>query len=104
MRRVEVVVLIILFSSFAYLGITTEGRARIISVATAIVFAAVAYGSYLQEKMYRKARRPGTSLFAPETMVRAIFTREFVYFILVFVGMMAFASFIVALDEWGYLR
>ena len=98
MRRAELVVLIILFSSFAYLGITSDGRGRIISVATAIIFAAVAYGSYLQEEMYRKARRPGTSVFSLETMVRAIFTREFFYFILVLAGMMAFASFLVALD------
>ena len=69
-----------------------------------MVAPAVAYGCYLQEKMYRKARRSGTSIFALETMVRVIFTREFLYFILVFVGMIAFASFIVALDEWGYVR
>jgi hypothetical protein len=104
MRKAEVVVLIILFSSFVYLGITTEGRERIIAVATMVVFAAVAYGSYSQEKMYRKARRPGTSIFAPMTVVRAILTREFFYFILVAGGMIAFASFMVAMDDRGYLR
>jgi len=104
MRKAEVVVLIILFSSFVYLGITTEGRERIIAVATMVVFAAVAYGSYSQEKMYRKASRPGTSIFAPMTVVRAILTREFFYFILVAGGMIAFASFMVAMDDRGYLR
>jgi hypothetical protein len=100
MRKAEVVVLTIMFSSFAYLGITAEGRGRIIAVATIIVFAAVAYSSYLLERMYRKARRPDTSIFAPETMTRALFTREFLYFILLGLGTIAFASFIVAMDEY----
>src|SRR5262245_4592050 len=56
------------------------------------------------EKTYRKARRSGTSMFALETMVRVILTGEFLYFKLLFVGMIACASFIVALDEWGYVR
>ena len=103
MRKAEVVALIILFSCFAYLAITGEGRARIIAVATAIVFAAVAYGSVLQEKMYGNARRPGTSIFSLETMFRVLFTRELYYFILLFLGLMAFVGFIIAMDERGYL-
>jgi hypothetical protein len=51
-RKAEVVVLIILFSPFGYFAITGEGRARIIAVATAVVLATLAYGSFLQEQMY----------------------------------------------------
>jgi hypothetical protein len=103
MRKAEGVVLIILLTSFAYLGITAEGRGRIVAVATIIVFAAVAYGSVLQERMYRKVRRPGTSVFSLETMFRVLFTREFFYSLLLFLGVMAFVSFIIAMDERGYL-
>jgi len=104
MRKAQIVVLIILFSCFAYLGITGEGRARIIAVVTAIVFAAVAYGSFLQEQMYRKALRPGASIFSLETMFRATFTREFLYSIVLFLGLLAFVGFIIAMDELGQLQ
>ena len=104
MRKAEVVVLIVLFSSFAYLGITGERRARIMAVATAVVFAALAYGSVLDERMCRKARRPGTSIFSIGTMFRAISTREFLYSIWLFLGTMAFVSFIIAMDGLGYLK
>ncbi|MET4206574.1 hypothetical protein [Bradyrhizobium sp. LA2.1] len=104
MRKAQIVVLIILFSCFAYLGITGEGRARIIAVVTAIVFAAVAYGSFLQEQMYRKALRPGASIFSLETMFRATLTREFLYSIVLFLGLLAFVGFIIAMDELGQLQ
>lgn len=104
MRKAQIVVLIILFSCFAYLGITGEGRARIIAVVTAIVFAAVAYGSFLQEQMHRKALRPGASIFSLETMFRATLTREFLYSIVLFLGLLAFVGFIIAMDELGQLQ
>jgi hypothetical protein len=71
---------------------------------TAIVFAAVAYGSFLQEQMYRKALRPGASIFSLETMFRATFTREFLYSIVLFLGLLAFVGFIIAMDELGQLQ
>lgn len=104
MRKAQAVVLIILLSCFAYVGITGEGRARIIAVATAIVFAAVAYGSVLREQMYRKVRRPGTSIFSLDTMLRATVTREFPYSIMLFLGLLAFVGFMIAMDELGQLQ
>ena len=104
MRRAEVVVLAILFSAFVYLGIKGEGRVRIIAVATAVVFAALAYGSVLMERMYRKARRPGMSVFSLHTMFRAISTREFLYFVLLSLGTIGLASFIIAMDKLGYFQ
>lgn len=103
MRKAEIVVLIILFSAFAYLGVKEEGRNRLVAVATIVVFAALAYGSVLQERMYRKARKPGSSIFSVGTMFRALFTRESLYFLLLLLGVIAFASFIKVMDEGGYL-
>ena len=94
MRKAEIVVLIILIMAFSYLGMTAGGRGRIIAVVSMIIFAALACGSYLLERMYRKARRPGSSIFAPETMLRAAHTREFVYFTLLSLGTVSMCGII----------
>jgi hypothetical protein len=103
MRKLEIIVVIVLFSAFAYLGIKEEGRNRLVAFATMAVFAALVYGSVLQERAYRKARRPGASIFSIATMLRALFTREMLYFGLLMLGVFAFVGFIVAMDEAGYL-
>jgi hypothetical protein len=103
MRKLEIIVVIVLFSAFAYLGIKEEGRNRLVAFATMAVFAALVYGSVLQERAYRKALRPGASIFSIATMLRALFTREMLYFGLLMLGLFAFVGFIVAMDEAGYL-
>ena len=78
-------------------------RRSTIAFAMMAVFAALVYGSVLQERAYRKARRPGASIFSIATMLRALFTREMLYLGLLMLGLFAFVGFIIALDEAGYL-
>ena len=78
------------------------GRGRRVAFAAIAVFAALVYGSVRQERAYRKARRPGASLFSIATMLRALSTREMLCFGLLMLGLVAFAGLIVAADEAGY--
>lgn len=102
MRKLEIIVLIVLFSAFAYLGIQEEGRGGLKAFAIMAVLAALVYGSVLQERAYRKAHRPGASIFSIPTMLRVLATREMLYFGLLMLGLVTFVGFIVAVDEAGY--
>jgi len=104
MPKAKIVVLIILFAAFAYVGFVEEGRNRLIAVATIIIFAALVYGGVLQDRARNEAYGPGTSIFSIRAMFRALFTKEIFYFFLLTLAMSAFIGAMIALDETGYLR
>ena len=103
MRKAETIVLIILFTALAYVGVVEEGRNRLVAVATIAIFAGLVYGGVLQDRARSKAYGPGTSIFSVGAMFRMLFTKEMFYFVLLTLAMAAFAGTMIALDSTGYL-
>jgi hypothetical protein len=103
MPKAQIVVLIILFTALAYVGVVDEGRNRLVAVATIAIFAALVYGGVLQDRARSKAYRPGTSIFSIGAMIRALFTRETFYLVLLTLAIAALAGTMIVLDEAGYL-
>jgi hypothetical protein len=103
MQKAEIVVLVILFTALAYVGVVEEGRNRIVAFATIAIFAGLVYGGILQDQARSKAYGPGTSIFSVGAMFRALFTKEMFYFVLLTLAMAAFAGTMIALDSAGYL-
>jgi hypothetical protein len=87
----------------AVCGKTVNMRNTIVIVATILVFAGVVYGSALQDRMRRKAHKPGTSIFSVGFMFRSLATKEAVYFVLLTLAIAVFVATIIAMDEAGYL-
>ena len=78
-------------------------RNTIVIVVTAFVFAALCYGGVLQDRMLRKARRAGDSIFSPGIAFRAVATKEAWLFVLLVSVMSAIIAVFIALDKLGYL-
>jgi hypothetical protein len=103
MRKAQIVVLIVLFTALAYVGVVEGGRNRLVAVATIAIFAALAYGGVLQDRARSKAYGPGTSIFSIGALFRGLSTTETFYFVLLTLAMAAFAGTMIALDTAGYL-
>jgi hypothetical protein len=67
-----------------------------------VVFALLCYGGVLQDRMLRKARRPGSSIFSIGTVFRAVTTKEFYLFALLALLTIASAATLIAMDKAGY--
>ena len=78
-------------------------RSTILVVDTILVFAGLLYGSVLQDRMRRKAHRPGKSIFSPGVVFRSLATKEAVYFVLLTLVMAACVALFIAMNKAGYL-
>ena len=77
-------------------------RNTAVIIASILVFAALVYGGVLQDRMRRKARRPGASIFSVGFVLRSLATREAFLFLLLTLGIAAFAGSLIAMDGAGY--
>lgn len=70
-------------------------------IASIVVFAALYYDGVLQDRMLRKARKPGSSIFSVGTTFRALATKEALLFVLLTLVTFVFAAAVIAMDEAG---
>jgi len=78
-------------------------RDIVYAIATVLVFAAVAFFGVLQDRARRRTYGPGTSKFSVPAMLRATFTKETFYALVLLLGVVEFVGALFALDQAGYL-
>jgi hypothetical protein len=78
MRKAEIVVLIILFSAFAYLGVKEEGRNRLVGVATIVCSQHSLTAASCKNECIERRANPGRQ-YSPSVLCFAPFSRGRAY-------------------------
>jgi hypothetical protein len=78
-------------------------RNAVVIALTAFVFLVGLYANTLQDRMRRKAARPGESYFSLGFQLRALATKEAVIFALLALVMAGIVAGVIELDRVGYL-